>query len=184
MKSSAKYGIAIHKFIELYLLRQLDNFGTYKSSQILKNVNTNLITLELDKFLHYHELHLLETEYSVKYKGVNGKIDAIFINNSGNIFILDWKTVNKPKSLATRSKIYMYNFNKSNVHEIQLNVYRYLLERMNFKKNDEKEYMIYICYICGKRSPKVTFHQVGKIEDYIIENILNYQENAHRLSLV
>ncbi len=165
------YGIALHKFIELYLIGKSNTFIHYKSCKKLKQTSLNLIIKQLETFIKMNGLTLYKTEYSIKYNNIIGKIDVIFKNEFNKYLIIDWKSVKINKKLPTE-ELKMFKINKSNCHIIQVNVYRHLLEmEVNSDVN------AYICYISGKRTPTVTFHKVNRMDECIVNNIINYNTN-------
>lgn len=97
--------------------------------------------IELDEsffsfFRHYH-LHVHTTEQTFKYKGMTGRVDAIFGQfHTNNIFVIDWKfKTHFPRHL-------------SNSVILQLNCYRYLMGHdVAF---NGKEINLYCCVFVGK----------------------------------
>jgi hypothetical protein len=158
------FGIGVHKILECHLKGSIENYKSLKS--INGNMKDSLIK-KVDAFLINKCLKLIDVECLIKYKDVTGKIDALFKTTEGKLVIIDWKTTKRIRF----SPINGLKVKRSNMSKYQINVYRYILEK-KYGKGVE----MYICFICGRIDPKITFQRVEYIDDQIIERILDFKE--------
>ena len=162
-KKARDKGLIVHKIFEDY-------------------VNENEVNKELDEtlnFINWYELEVskpFRTEYTVygEKERIIGNIDFIYYNKKDELCMVDYKCTDVPNNyqfLNMCEKIDMPDTKKSK-HTVQLNLYKYLLE----KYYDLKIKYIYNLYI------KDNNWEFVKQDIINVNNMFNKNENSTKFN--
>lgn len=119
-------------------------------------LNTTLFT-----FLQENHLSVLDVEKKLNSEGLCGRVDCIFLQNTNDkktIYIVDWKfTRNLSRTLAID-------------HVIQLNLYRYIMQRM--PKYNNYDMQLYCIRFSSSQSGCLEISKSKLLPDTFIRNLI------------
>jgi len=135
-------------------------------------------TVEIHNFKEWYVSEVSEpirTEYTVygDYEKIVGNIDFVYKNKKGETCIVDYKRTDVPDNNSYGKKCKGINLpdNKRSKHRMQLNIYKYLLE----KYYDMKISHIYNLYIKDSNCDFIE-HELMDVDKLIKQSFINHKD--------
>lgn len=119
----------------------------------------------VDNFILRMKWKPISTELLVSKCKVSGRIDAIFEDSFGNLIIVDWKCTKKQIIHYDHTKRLAERFKGANSYILQLNIYRWMLEKKCF---------LYVVFV---DKLKMTEQKIPIVSDAEIELLVNAYDN-------
>ena len=169
---AAKLGTKLHNEIELFHNYSFDEYTDTKEFGYFLKYHMDFTRLNPGYKPYRTEWFIYEDSLKMA-----GSIDMLYKNSEGNILIVDWKRTTlerlyknfkNKKGLGPFKNLLDTNLNK---YTMQLNVYKYMLEKYYLKEN-EKIVGLYLC-VMHPDEDNYKFIQVKTLDD---ETISFFQE--------